>query len=573
MRASKNYVYGAAEPDVCVLVDEAIRNAHQLRNKFCELELAKRDNFYQMLRRESGAYTAKEMRIRKVEEALGDARENIQAAKAKQNTSKPEGVEAWVDSVAECKAELKKLRTELKAIRKELLRLPHVQQWLKDAAEQHKAACKEAELDSGLYWGTRALVRDSCRSFTSGPPPRFARYSGEGQLAVQLQGGLAAEDVMKPNTLCYIESEERRTHAFIRIGSNGRQPMFARVPIILHRQLPAGSRIKWAYLERRKMADKDKWRLRVTIDTEVDTDKATWCAVHFGWLLNPSGVLRVALWEGCDGLKGTITLSGEHLEDYGRLDRVQAERDKARNRVLESLQRWLSGRERPEWMPSPKQIKSSSRLASVVLHWKKNRLPGDNTIFQKLDRWRDEDKRRWQHCCRLSARIVRRRKDLFRVVAKQLSDRYGVLYAAKIDAGKLAENSLPEDMVADIAPIHRQAKWAAPSTLLLCLQEKFPLHCIMAPSKNLTKECHKCGKVCPVNLRHRTTQCTSCKSWDVDENALQNTITRGRDLQESGELLVLEKAQENKEKASQERLKKMHEARKKKKKPAQGPST
>ena len=566
MRATKNYVYGAGEPDITDQVDAAIRAAHQLRNKLCELELEKRKRFYEMLARESSDYAATESAIRSEESRLGKAREAIQAAKKTQQTTRPDGVESHMEVVKASKASLRDLRAKLKSIRKETLVKPRVKQWLESNAASHKAACKEAEQESGLYWGTRALVRDSCRAFASGAPPRFARYSREGQLAVQLQGGLAAEDVTAPNTLCYIESDERKTYAYLRIGSSSeRSPVFARVPITFHRPLPAGSRIKWAYLERRKMANQDRWHLRLTIDVDVDTDRdvSTWCAVHFGWKMEPSGTLRVAIWEGCDGRKGSISLSPEHLQDYTRLDEVKAERDNLRNGILCQLSVWLDVCERPEWMPHPKQIRSSARLAALVSHWIENRIPGDGHILEQLEQWRNRDKRRWQHSCRLSARIVRRRKNQYRVVAKQLSDRYGVLYAAKIEVAKLTENSQPEDMVADQHAIHRHARWAAPSLLMQVLQEKFPLHWLSVASKNLTRECHKCGKVCSVSTKHRTTQCTSCKSWDVDENALRNTIARGQAMQEAGELIALREKQESKEEMAAARLRKMQEANRK----------
>lgn len=552
----RNYVYGASAPDITANVDAALHTAHKLRNTFCELERAKRSRFYEIVRTFAPEYRKTEEEITEAERQLGDARYEIQEQRRIQRTKTPANVAGIREKAETAKARLKELRAKLKSMKASVKANVQAQQKIKESQEQHKRECKEAEAESGLYWGTRATVRASCASFASGPPPRFARYSGEGQLSVQLQGG--CKDIHEPNTLCYITLDGRRGTAFIRIGSSGRSPVFARVPIIFHRPLPSGASVKWAHLERRKMADKDKWYLRLAIDIheEVNRDQRSWVAVHFGWTMQPDG-LRVAIWRGSDGKQGAFVLSHQHMSDYDRLDEVKAKRDTALNEIMEVVSRHWRGKERPEWMPRPQDIRSARRLVAVFWKWKEER-PNDE-ILKQLDDWRKTDKHRWQHQCRLSARVRRRRNDAYRCYAKQLSDRYGVLYTSKIDVKKLTENSAPEDVERDNSVAHRRANQAAISTLARFLHERFPIHGIVVDSTNLTRQCHKCGEICPVNKRK--VQCTSCRSWDVDENALENTIARGEAAQKAGALLDLRKALETKEENAKEKLKKMQDAR------------
>src|SRR5690606_31760086 len=94
---------------------------------------------------------------------------------------------------------------------------------------------------------------------------------GEGQIAVQLQGGMDTDQMWSPNTLCYLDQhEDGPVTCVCRIASDERgKPIFARVPIIFHRPLPRG-RVKWCYVERRMLADRERWSVRFTIDTEPD---------------------------------------------------------------------------------------------------------------------------------------------------------------------------------------------------------------------------------------------------------------------------------------------------------------
>lgn len=567
--ATLNWCYGAKEPDVACAVDQAIELAHKYRNRLCELELEKRKRHYDILRRLAPGFVHAELDCEGLEAELGDVRKSIQLERSRQATKHPTGVKHLVDRTSEIKLSLKIARERLKTEKKAAYTDPNVIQAMDENTAQHKDECKLAKEDSGLYWGTEAIVNQACRSFSSGSPPKFKRYSGEGQLAVQLQGGLDCDDASKSNTLFYIgdEIDHKRRECFIRIGSDNGRPVFAKLAIVFHRPLPKG-KIKWAYLEKRRIATTVKWIIRITID--VDEPAADplpgEVAIHTGWRMEDNG-LRVATWLGSDGKSGVLKLPPSHYEDYARLDKIKSDRDSAMNSIRESLAEWMNDRDIPEWMDEARKHirfwRSANRFDGLYWQWLASRIDGDSDILDALNQWRKKDKHAWQHERRLSVRIVRRRKDMFRCFVKGLSSAYGIAIVSPIDAKELVENSDPEDLERDLTQAHRHAKWAAVSDLTNMIREKFRTRCVEVDCSNITRQCANCGQI--NEAPRRKVQCSGCcVTYDRDDNAVANTMARGEVAIKGGALLALEKANENKEIAAKEKLLKMQEARRQK---------
>ena len=575
MTSTINWVYGANAPDIEQAVSDAIFAAHRYRNKLCELELAKRERHEQLLQRLAPEYVLAFQAVEAVENQLGEARDAIQAERIKQRTKKPEGVKHLQEKATACKAKLRELRATRKAAKQSAYGDVIVKDAMEANQQQHKSDVAQAKSDSGLYWGTEAIVKQACNSFSSGAPPRFNRYEGKGQLAVQLQNGLDCREALETDTRLQIivpdELQERllmrgkaprsmrSAECLIRIGSEGRAPIFARVPIKFHRPLPTG-RIKWAYLERRKLANKSKWSVRLTIDVpeRKPTTELGTVAIHVGWRSEAQG-LRVATWKGSDGRYGYLRLSNEHCADYRRLDAVKSKRDIAFNEIRAIFAEWLKVNEHPEWIAEATKYigkwKNPAKLASIVLRWREDRFVGDS-IFEELDCWRKQDKHRWQHERRLSKRVIRRRTTDYRKFCVQLEHEYHVAVVAQIDAKELTEHSQPEELKRD--PNVRNAKIAAVSDLLRMIREKFQLRCIDTEAAGISQECSTCGEKNAVTKRK--VQCCGCnRTYDTDENGVENTLARGYVAIENGALLELRKAKEDKAVKQQEKLAKMQE--------------
>lgn len=564
---TQNWVYGAKSPDIEYAASEAIAAAHRYRNRLCELELAKRARHYELLRKLAPTFVAAEKAVEDAEKRLADIRAVIQDERVSQRTKKPVGIDHIVQQAADVKAALKDLRSDRKTAKLAAYGRKTISTAMDKNSAQHKAECAEAKQNSGLYWGTEATVRGACGSFASGAPPRSKRYDGTGQLAVQLQGGLDCADAERYNTLCYLGEpiDHRKRWCFIRVASEGRSPVFARVPIVFHRPLPAGA-IKWAYLERRKVADHVRWSIRMTIDV-MGSDQTQVLpgavAIHTGWRME-GGSLRVATWLGSDGERGCLRLNNEHCEDYAKLAYIRSQRDLKFNGMIERVRSWLQDRDLPDWLSEATshipQWKSSNRLDDLAWRMHAHPTEGDSDIAGLLTEWRQYDKHAWQHERRLAVRVVRRRKNAFRNFAAMLSKRYGVAIVSPIDAKDLTENSQPEELERDNTQAHRHGKWAAVSDLTQCIREKFPLRCIDVSPVNITRECINCGHVNDRSNSFRI-QCRGCGvTYDIDANAVGNTLARGEVLVKSGVLLDLVTAQEVKVAKRQERLAKMQEA-------------
>jgi len=564
-----NWVYGAKSPDISEAIEAAILAAHRYRNKLCELELAKRERHYALLRELAPEFVIAEAAVKGPADEVKECREEIKMECAKQQTKKPKGVSQWTSRIAELKGPLKELRAVLKEKKLAAYTDPKVRVAMDTNSVQHKDDCATAKKESGLYWGTEGFIRNSCRPFAKGAPPKYARFRGEGQVAIQIQKGLdCAEIIVKSNTLCYIEpGDGKLAICWFRVASDEKgKPVFASVPIIFHRPMPKGGRIKMAFLERRKIADHVRWSIRLTIDVPMPDGRDTysWAAIHCGWTMQPNG-LRVAIWQGSDGVAGAMVLPPDHLADYDRLDNIRSDRDLQFNAAMASLIAFCTDRELPEWLeerrPHFAKWKSQARLSWLVTHWRDNRFDDDAEIFDQLESWRKPDKHKWQHERRLSVRVVRRRTDLYRNLAKQLSVRYGVLYYSQIDAKDLTENSQPEELKRDNTASHRHAKQAAVSDFVQKFKQKFPFHAICTDTENMTIQCSNCGELCRRVKSRRLVVCDGCgKTHDEDSNALANTIARGEAMQKSGALLAMVEKHEEKEESKLLKLAKMQQA-------------
>lgn len=648
---ARNWVYAVTSVDVQPQIDESIRNAHQYRNKLCELELAKRARHEELLQQLAPEYVHITLMIAAKERELEQSREGIQAARIEQRTKKPTGIDHLTTAIRDCKACLKTLRDNCRDIKKAAYDDPNVKAAMAQNLSQHKAACKEAKKESGLYWATEAIVKQSSASFGSGAPPRFKRYDGTGQIAIQFQGGLDTDSMTDEcNTLCYFgdfltytdkhgrKRTSNRRECYFRIGSADKgKPIFGKLTVIFCRDLPQGN-VKWGYLERRKIADMPRWSLRLTIESEIDTNRPCLpesVAVHFGWRKQPSGGLRVATWIGTDGDTGSVVLTEKHCQDYFRLDQIATDRA-GQLKTMREFIKSLPSEHLPDWLKEEQSTchtwKSPARYQTLLRKWRDNRFdfdvmfimtPQDPVGFSRFSRYENgwtkkshyygpkrvsnhhailtdettafdvlgitddnrfsgdhslrifdaferlvlRDKSLWQHSCRLSKRISKRRADQYRKFVVMLTRKYGVAYVGDIAIADLNENSQPEQLEHDNTIAHRHARWASVGELQRYIGEKFILRTIPIDSKNVTKECSKCGHI--NNPRGRALQCRECNaSFDVDVNAVINTLKRGHLLHSSGFLDRLLADAVAAQDSKKDRLAKMQEANRNKKRAA-----
>jgi hypothetical protein len=224
------------------------------------------------------------------------------------------------------------------------------------------------------------MTEASLRGARKGAPPVFRGFRGEGKVAVQIQNGLAVTDLLAcADTRLRLEVQdiERRHYLlWMRVGSEGRAPIWAKIPIILHRDLPSDARVKWAYLLRRRRGTHWRWQAQFVLERDEwpsDAGSSGACGVDLGWRLVPGG-LRVAFWAGDDGRSGELVIPHADLARWRKADDLASIRDKNFNVARDALATWLRGGVTvPDWLRVElshlHQWHSAARLAALLWRW------------------------------------------------------------------------------------------------------------------------------------------------------------------------------------------------------------
>jgi hypothetical protein len=320
----------------------------------------------------------------------------------------------------------------------------------------------------------------------------------------------------------------------LRVGSKkDKSPIWATVPIVLHRPLPEEGRIKWVRLVRRRVGRRVRHSVQFTISFPGSGMAAAprdgTVAADINWRLLPEG-LRVATWVGNDGETGHIILPKTWLDEMDRVQGLQATRDKLFNHARADLTAWMRrAPSLPDWLTEDtrtiQQWRAIGRLVGLVTRWRDRRFAGDEEIRSHLEAWRSKELHLFEWETHLREQLLNRRREIYRVSAARLGDRYGTCVLENMDLRKFARQEGPMERVADAVRSLRQK--AALHSLRQALRHK--LRIVTIPAMHTTRTCHGCGHVqkrfnAARRLRYR---CEACRlEWDQDENAARNMLQR-----------------------------------------------
>jgi transposase len=206
-----------------------------------------------------------------------------------------------------------------------------------------------------------------------------------------------------------------------RIGSNGRQPIWANLYTLMHRPLPE-ARVTWVKLSCRRTGLRYRWQLLVVVDEECrgtpDPQRAATVGVDIGWRKHADGSIRVAYWVGSDGREGELAIPEVVHQRKGKSDSLRAIRDRERNEVAARWRQWIFGSsaavtetETETADPDPGAgtgipVSHPVRVAAVAMHawsrmgryltlariWRDNRIPGDEELFDRVQAWFKHDR-------------------------------------------------------------------------------------------------------------------------------------------------------------------------------------
>jgi len=200
-----------------------------------------------------------------------------------------------IDDTPEVRAAIELVEASTKSTRKEAfaaLRAARKEARLGAAAELERIAVLDAQIRrdaralTEAWWGNYLTIEASAQQQRSMPlysiddgftpsDPHFARWDGDSQVGVQIQGGLTTDEVIGCSDMrvrLHLGVEHRRWREsvlWMRLGSgeplspggHRREPIWATIGVRLDRMIPANARWKWVRLSRRRNGPIDRTSL------------------------------------------------------------------------------------------------------------------------------------------------------------------------------------------------------------------------------------------------------------------------------------------------------------------------
>jgi hypothetical protein len=569
---TRNWQFGCRPPHEGVdYAKQQMILANNYRNKRVELELARRNDYYNILTDSSPELGAMVKKEGEFVEQLGELEVKLNNERIISRSRK--GDTGTIKAMKAIRKELKELRALIKEARAAALADDEVRERLDQATEDNKNAIKKARDESNLYWGNYLAVDQAAMAFGKGTPPKFKKFTGDGRVTLQLQKGLTWEAALagKDTRLQIRKVHDRQrgkkngsmfAEVWLRVGSTeNKQPIWCKFACIIHRQPPMGSRIKWAFLHRRiiggreyhregkaaQVVGKERWTLTLSLANKItgawdpgDQADHGVVGVDIGFRMVPQG-LRVAYWSGSDGRSGPLILPNEFVDDWYAAHKLHSVIDNQANEFRAELAAWLKANKEglPEWLAEATstigQWKNRGRLIWLELDWRDNRFQGDEQIFERFTAWRRANMRVTQQWANKKLRLQDRRLDTYRNFAADLRREYHVIGLEKLNLTFIHQKPTVENAEQDkLSAAQREtARIAALSELKNALAAAMASVVLIDPG-NTTKACHNCGSIeqwdQATEVMHTCSKCHEL--WDQDLNAAINLRKLAEDMPE-----------------------------------------
>lgn len=546
--SAKIYEYGCSAPLTNEeVVNENLYQAHSYRNEWVAIERERRDSGNASVLELSAELASVQQYIESLGAHLDKIRANINIGRAKSRT--------WASVDMSVKADADRIKL---AIKNAQSRQKEIKQRLKSDSSV-KAVWAEANEVAGIkikaaraehFWGYYLTVEEGFKEIRKGTPPKFRRYTGEGKTGAQIQGGMSVDELLGckntqvqlwltqlPNGRSKRQGKRARGLLSLRVGSDGRKPIWATVRLTLHRPLPAGCRIKQVNLLRRKVGTQSRWCVQFSVVRAETLSRPVAgtgiCGIDMGFRKS-GGDLRVAAWVGGDGQSGMLVLPADIIQRVHYVEGLQGIRDKAFDLCIPKVLYLRRNLPTPFWYDEATEHahlwKDKAKLARLAVKWRDNRFSGDEFFYEIVEGWRKQDKHLldWSS---FERRAVRKyREQIYRKLAEDLSRRYAIVGIEDIDHRTFDTADKPEDSVSLPSPVRANRRIAALSILTKCIKER-GVRVVEVPAAATTITCSNCGTVNTFKVRSGLIQtCSGClTTWDRDENASMNILTLVKD--------------------------------------------
>jgi len=405
--------------------------------------------------------------------------------------------------------------------------------------------------NDGLYWSTRLLCMESIKQaaavplYDKGAPnnPRFSRWEGAGKLASQIQKGIGA-DMLSSDTRVQVDpiredawdlprgerKRATRTTMRLRVGTGEKRcPIWVEWPMILHRPFPANSTIKTVSVTRKRVGPRYRWDAQFTIETPNQLRFTNGCVgIDAGWR-SVNGGLRVAVWSG-GGEGGEVIVGDEILSGIAKADELRSTRDENMNAAIDFITAFRQNA--PNWFKEATQHaakwRSPKRVVRLLAEWRANRCEGDEDIFGAVKNFVEHDRHLWEWETNQRRKSHLRRREMYRIFAHDLAERFSVVVLEDLDFRQFAESKA---LRPKYRSIRNHRKVAAHSELVSALKNAFLSRggCVLCVNPAYTsKTCSVCGEICRELKDQKRHVCEHCGvEWDRDFNAAENIRSKG----------------------------------------------
>jgi len=607
--ATTVYRYGLAAPhEEHDRILDQMRAAQRYRNVLVEIERARRVAERTLLAEAAPEMATLIAQAQDAERALEEAIDAIRRTRGK--TRKRSETAEQKLSLQNARIRCKTAATALREARKKLRDSPEVVAARDVLSERAGEFQRGARALSGLArsgphygaWGTYQLVEEAAQASFADTPlygpdgvspldPAFLRWTGDGAVSVQIQGGATLEEatggehaqlrITLPDERAWLKMPDNGWSARRRYAREGQLALclgtdaegtriYGQWRLDMHRPLPKDARIKRATVSRRMCGPHPKWSLELTVESApravAPPTTGGSIAIDLGWRLMPDGSLRVCGWADETGATGDLRLSREEIRALRDPDEIRSRRDSLFDLEILRLRRWLVVQDvktLPACLQEASygklaQWKSAARLASLRNRWAEARVPGDEIPFASLDAWATADRHYWEQESRRRDAALRRRREGYRVFAANLVRRYDTIVLEQFDLRKIARRSAvdaekPEN---ETARSHRQLAGVSILRLSIIQAAQGAGRAVLAmPAKDTTRTCPVCGLVEKRDAAASIVLVCECGAeWDQDTHgAAPLLLTSARERPGDAKILVRARGAEDTEEVKESR--------------------
>jgi hypothetical protein len=463
------------------------------------------------------------------------------------------------------------LYKELKEAKKKSKNNPLYKTKLENLKDEFNNKTREARTwftKGGGYHGTYLPVEQGMKAAKSGPPPKkrktphdtnkntgcvyiqwqhtpsflkkSAQYGGDVNLLLSGQDNSMRLDVPDYHSIGST-IKKARGRFYIRIGTEKEQPVFASVPVVIHRQFPKDCNINAAYLYRYRIGRRFHYSVQWIVEAnnlKKPNYGSGYCGIDIGMRQTDDG-LRVAFWAS-DYEDGSLTLPTRLIEAFKKVRDLQQIRDRHFNEFRVYLVEWLKAHDfYPDWFyfdtKTLNSWRSPQRLAEFIFKWKKNRFDGDDEIFDKSDSWRTKENHLYDYERNLHHQAMGQRTQLYRDFASKLNKKFAIVGVEDLDLTKWQKLDKSEDNISLPKNVRSNRTIAALSNLIKCINESGMLVYKIDPN-NTSRECNFCGYI-NESTELQFVTCAECgQSIDRDLRAATNIRQRTISVHTSGKV-------------------------------------